>query len=274
MKEAIIVDLEDTLSDTDHRKHLWPEQGSQEEAFNAWNEGLVDDPPTSLIPIIQSLSKKYEIIICTAKPIKYRTIIYNWLKKELGWEPAFVFMRSEAEMNLSSPEYKNNTLSHIIRELKFRVILAIDDRKDVCNMNINRGIYTWLYEKNTIIIPPGIKKLLDEINHFTMKKTDYSKPPNAGDILINAAKIFKAKDKEYVNSYHEFGDLCLSLFPEGIELKTAEEMNRWAVLELMLVKIQRYCHHFLEGGHKDSLDDLIVYSSMLQELDNLTKEAK
>ena len=217
------------------------------------------------------MTKKYEIIICTAKPIKYRTIIYNWLKKELGWEPAFIFMRGESEMNLSSPKLKNKVLSYIIKDLKYKIIIAIDDRKDVCDMNINQGIYTWLYEKNKISIPLVIQKLLNEINHCTMKKTDYSKPPNAGDILINAAKIFKAKDKEYVNSYHEFGDLCLSLFPEGIELKTAEEMNRWAVLELMLVKIQRYCHHFLEGGHKDSLDDLIVYSSMLQELDSLIK---
>jgi hypothetical protein len=39
------------------------------------------------------------------------------------------------------------------------------------------------------------------------------------------------------------------------------------LLVQIMSKLSRYCANFNQGGHEDSLDDLAVYSVLLQEVD-------
>lgn len=285
MKKVIMLDIEDTLSDTSQRTHLSPAARgitgkAKSEDFNDWNDALVGDSPTNIIPVIKELAKKYEIVISTSKPIQYKNIARNWVNKYLGFCPDIFLMRTEYQMDLSSPDLKSYHLKCIL-EQGYHIAFAIDDREDICDMYEKNGIKTWWYDKNKDWGKTISEELLDSIplenipnlvkDNIEFNKPKDAKPETAGDILAKAAEIFKAKGEEYGNSYHEFGPILKALYPDGIELKTTEQMNRFAVFSLMLVKIQRYSHHFLDDGHKDSLDDLIVYTAMLQELDSLMK---
>jgi hypothetical protein len=87
------------------------------------------------------------------------------------------------------------------------------------------------------------------------------------DMLAEAAELYKTKNALYGNSYKKTGMLLKILFPEGIELKTIDDFNRFSIFTLILGKITRYNNHWNDTDVEDTLTDLSVYAMMLNELD-------
>lgn len=87
------------------------------------------------------------------------------------------------------------------------------------------------------------------------------------EMLRGAAKTYEERNKVYGDSYKSYGTVVQSLFPEGLELDSDDLHNRFGVLTMMISKLTRYCQNFEKGGHADSLHDLSVYATMLNELD-------
>ena len=85
--------------------------------------------------------------------------------------------------------------------------------------------------------------------------------------LRSAADLFESRNREYGESYKDFGSLMMEIFPEGITLKSSKDFSRYGIFNMMMSKIHRYSANWGKGGHSDSLDDLSVYSQMLKELD-------
>ena len=88
------------------------------------------------------------------------------------------------------------------------------------------------------------------------------------EMLRNAAEIYEERNKLYGDNYKRFGPIMALLFPDGLTLETGDDHNRFGIFVQMLAKFTRYAQNFEKGGHPDSLDDLAVYSMMLQELDS------
>lgn len=89
------------------------------------------------------------------------------------------------------------------------------------------------------------------------------------EMLRDTAGIFEERNKIYGDNYKRFGNIMLQLFPDGLELKTAADFNRYGIFVQIVSKVTRYAEQFNNGGHADSLDDNAVYSMMLQELDGM-----
>lgn len=89
-----------------------------------------------------------------------------------------------------------------------------------------------------------------------------------GDRLRKAAGIFDERSQLYGDNYKHFGKVMMGLFPRGIELRTEDDFARFALYTLGIVKDTRYAQQFAKGGHADSLDDGVVYRTMLNELDH------
>lgn len=87
------------------------------------------------------------------------------------------------------------------------------------------------------------------------------------DALADLGNIYRERNKVYGDNYKRHGDVMAALFPNGISLKTPEDHNRFGILTQCVAKLTRYCVGSYENGHVDTLDDLTVYSQMLQELD-------
>lgn len=87
------------------------------------------------------------------------------------------------------------------------------------------------------------------------------------DFLNQGIATHSERGLVYGESYKNFGNIIKAFFPDGVVLKTVEDMNRWGVFQMMLSKLHRYANNFNRGGHSDSLLDLAVYSAMLNELD-------
>ena len=58
-----------------------------------------------------------------------------------------------------------------------------------------------------------------------------------------------------------------ALFPNGIELKTVEDYNRFGVINMIVAKLTRYSQNWPKT-HQDSLHDLGVYAFILESLDD------
>jgi hypothetical protein len=87
------------------------------------------------------------------------------------------------------------------------------------------------------------------------------------ELLMRAAKLYEQRNIVYGDNYKRFGPIMALLFPNGIELKTADDFNRFGIFVQVVAKMTRYAENFNRGGHPDSLNDNSVYSMMLQELD-------
>jgi 4-hydroxy-L-threonine phosphate dehydrogenase PdxA len=85
--------------------------------------------------------------------------------------------------------------------------------------------------------------------------------------LAELGKTYTQRNQLYGNNYHRHGPLMAELFPEGVQLITANDQARFGILTMMISKLSRYAANFRWGGHEDSLNDLAVYSQMLVELD-------
>jgi len=86
--------------------------------------------------------------------------------------------------------------------------------------------------------------------------------------------LYLERRQAYGPSEQDFGQVMTALFPDGLVLKTKQDWVRYGLLHQMVGKLVRYCNNFPEQGHADSLQDLRVYSGMLQAEDNsLTERA-
>jgi len=88
--------------------------------------------------------------------------------------------------------------------------------------------------------------------------------PTVGAILRSGADTFDERNLVYGDGYKRIGDMMVALFPEGVKLNTNEEFVRWHLLMLKAIKLMRIASSGIT--HKDSLQDDMVYSAMLQGL--------
>jgi len=86
------------------------------------------------------------------------------------------------------------------------------------------------------------------------------------DILEEAAQTFREKNAIYGDNWRLVGKVMRGLFPNGLEIQSVEDWNRMHILLLLVVKMTRYAVNF-EAGHRDSIRDAIVYSAMLEMID-------
>ncbi len=94
------------------------------------------------------------------------------------------------------------------------------------------------------------------------------------DRLRSAANIFEERAAVYKDNYKAVGRVMEALFPDGHAQHTQDDHNRWHLFELVIVKLTRYVNNYDGYGHQDSLDDMIVYLSMLGGLDELNRIAE
>ena len=88
---------------------------------------------------------------------------------------------------------------------------------------------------------------------------------SVGNNLRGAAELFDAKDAEYGHSYLRTEKLLAGFFPNGVTLDTPAKMARFHCFMNCMMKMNRYAHNLEKGGHMDSVDDLMVYASILKD---------
>ncbi len=96
-------------------------------------------------------------------------------------------------------------------------------------------------------------------------KSGFSVP----EALKKLGELYRERNAVYGNNYILHGKMMMALFPRGVQLRTEDDFNRFAVFIHIMTKVSRYAQQFHNGGHPDSLDDLAVYSQILRHVDEI-----
>lgn len=124
---AIIVDLDGTLCDVEHRVHHVKKKPKNWHAFNS----AMDEDKSYFwcIELIAAMKVRgYKIIFVTGRDEDYRSNTEAWLKKHLI-DYDFLFMR-KAKDHREDSDVKEE-IYHTMIEQTAQVLFVVDDRKSV-----------------------------------------------------------------------------------------------------------------------------------------------
>ena len=127
--KAIIVDIDSTIANNDHRqKHLTGKK-DWDKFFDACEQ---DKPITASISMVQALEKKdLKIVFISGRPENYKEKTENWLKKHVGLKKYELLMRPNKNFN-DVVEIKRNLLNSI--RYKYEILFALEDNEALATM--------------------------------------------------------------------------------------------------------------------------------------------
>lgn len=214
----------------------------------------------------------------------------------------FLFMRNNGDDLTPSPALKTDIVNEIKFHMRGRqqIKIAFDDRRDVCKAYHLLGIRAQILDKNgcsdfaaainvSFVDSPKIEKpdaegsfesrskypdievesdpFLDtkpSIKPTILADVAQPEPMNAADILQGAADTFRARNAVYKDNADNVGKVMAALFPDGVQLKTANDHKMYHLFELIIVKLTRFANSGLK--HNDSIHDMAVYAAMCEVL--------
>lgn len=129
MKTKIIVDLDDTLSDIEHRRKFYGVD------WTTYNTRLVDDPVNE---DVRSLCSRFsnDIVILTGRFECYREITEKWLSKN-GIQAESIIMKPNDDMR-SSYHFKTEWIKSNLDN----ILAVFDDREDIRQFCTDLNIIT------------------------------------------------------------------------------------------------------------------------------------
>lgn len=138
---CIIVDLDGTLCNTDHRQHHMHSTDGGKKNWPAFFREMGKDPPhdwcRTLIASV-CLAEAAEVVLCSGRPNDYRADTEDWLYR-YGVEYSHLLMRSEKDSR------RDDVIKEIILDFEIltrykEIIFAVDDRQQVVDLWRRRGI--------------------------------------------------------------------------------------------------------------------------------------
>jgi len=140
MTECVLVDIDGTLADCDHRRHFVEGSSRDWKSFLSPEMAALDTLNQPVAKVVAALSQAgYAIIYVSARPESLKEVTEKWLKKyELWFEPKLLYMRKDKDSRADTI-VKRELLAKI-REKGFRPIISLDDRNTVVAMWRDEGI--------------------------------------------------------------------------------------------------------------------------------------
>ena len=282
--ELVIFDLDGCLSDDSWRLAMIHPEGHHDR-YGKYHDHLGDDRAiVHSVELLQIASKQGKgILFITARPGRVLRATSDWLIRQFlrcGFVSYLLFMRQECEEGIDSVTLKAAILQRIRHSLRSsqKITHAYDDRQDVVDMYISEGIASAMVLDVNGLHPPGPKsKVVGEPTserEWPMNAADAllmdaicelpNQNQNAGDILEAAGKTFRERNAVYKDNASKVGQVMAVLFPNGVQLKTAEDHKMYHLFELIIVKLTRFTNSGLQ--HQDSVHDLAVYAAMCEVL--------
>ena len=132
-EQAIIVDIDGTLSNNAHRQHhIANSEAKDWESFH--NEAIHDQPNEWCVELIEDMysSARHKIVILvTARYEKYRKLTEEWLDKfNIPYD--FLYMRPN-DVHGEDTDYKKKVYEDLIKPY-YDVVFCIEDRPRITRM--------------------------------------------------------------------------------------------------------------------------------------------
>jgi predicted kinase len=134
---AVIIDLDGTMCNVDHRLHHVRKPEGQKKNWKGFFEDLANDTPNEwCVAIHDMFGIKYPIVFASGRPDDHEKVTREWLKKhELGTQHLYMRCRGDHRQDYIAKE--------IILDFeiltRFTPLFFIDDRKQVVDLWRSRG---------------------------------------------------------------------------------------------------------------------------------------
>lgn len=138
--QCVIMDIDGTLSNADHRVHLIRGHGKPTEAPNweAFLAAAVDDTPNAeIVTLNNKMAENFPVIIVTGRSEVQEEMTVAWLAKH-GIDYDKLFMRPAGDRR-SDTVIKLEILNEI-RAMGYEPMFAVEDRASVTAMWRSQGI--------------------------------------------------------------------------------------------------------------------------------------
>lgn len=138
-KDCIIVDLDGTIADCEHRRHFIERKPKNWDAFldpvNIFNDPLIE----TIANVVRIFSQHYAIVYCSGRSASTYAITVDWLKKHELWNsPVALYMRNKGDKR---PDFEIKAeLLHKMRMDGWNPVLVLDDRDSVVKMWREQGL--------------------------------------------------------------------------------------------------------------------------------------
>lgn len=108
-----IFDIDDTLSNSEHRSH-WISKDNPNKNWGVYYNLLIEDSPISpVVEVLKTLDAAgHRIVLCTGRPEQYRDLTVSWLEK-YDIPAHDLFMRQKSETGLRNAQAKQIMLGRI-----------------------------------------------------------------------------------------------------------------------------------------------------------------
>lgn len=133
--DAIIVDIDGTLSNSDHRQHFMQQKPKDWAAFYA---GLSNDEPNQwCTDLMARYDETMSIILVTGRPNDFFQPTVDWLHKHyINWHA--LFMRNSGDFR--ADYIVKEEIYKTLIEPKYDVLFCVDDRQQVVDMWRRNGL--------------------------------------------------------------------------------------------------------------------------------------
>ena len=133
-QNIVIVDIDGTLADVQHRLHFI--QGPGKKRWKQFFRDMDGDAPVEIVVRwVNNLSPEYKAILITGRPEEYRHPTEAWLARH-GVRHSKLLMRRSGDRRPDTV-VKRELLDQVGRE---RVAFAIEDKPAVCEMYRECGL--------------------------------------------------------------------------------------------------------------------------------------
>lgn len=136
-------DMDGTLANVDHRRHLVERQPGEKRDFEAFYQAMGKDTINQDVAAIAKALKSagWRIYICTGRPQMYWDLTYDWLN-ENGFSYDSLFMRPDSQRFVKDCDVKAEMLGRIkwMHVDKIEEMVAFDDRDQVVKMWRDNGV--------------------------------------------------------------------------------------------------------------------------------------
>lgn len=145
---AVVVDLDGTLCNVEHRRHFVIKPEGQKKDWQGFFKGMVDDTPNQwCADIVRLMADEHTVVYCSGRPDNYRKETVEWLKKYGLYSINFKFKIREGEPHLYMRPRNDSRSDNIVKEIlldyeiltRFKPYFMIDDRQQVVDMYRSRG---------------------------------------------------------------------------------------------------------------------------------------
>ncbi len=140
MTECVLVDIDGTLADCEHRRHFVQDGKRDWKSFLSPQMAALDTLNEPVAKVVRAMALAgYSIIYVSARPISLKVVTRAWLQKyNLWFEPKLLYMRKDKDSRADT--IVKRELLKEIRKLGYQPVLSLDDRNSVVAMWRDEGI--------------------------------------------------------------------------------------------------------------------------------------